>query len=160
MDMWNWSVILQGTPALSVWVFVLLLGSIHVPLYSLICPQVPFWSESAKCLDGDSGHSWPHRLKGSSRDAEHSSFGSCCPGFPQMLLQLVQSSRIPSCLKAWAFNTYSESYPAQILLQATMWNPHNFRQLNQIKEYKTLIFCWATGLTWYISGHSQVCFWN
>lgn len=53
-----------------------------------------------------------------------------------MLLQLVQSSCAPSCLKAEAFNSHSKSYPTQILLQATMWNPHNFRQLNQIKEYK------------------------
>ena len=53
-----------------------------------------------------------------------------------MLLQLVQSSHTPSCLKARAFNTHSKSYPTQILLQATMRNPHNFRQLNQIKEYK------------------------
>lgn len=52
MEMWHWSVILQGTCTLLVWLFVLLLGSITYHC-SLICPPGSLLSEWAKSLHGN-----------------------------------------------------------------------------------------------------------
>lgn len=84
MEMWNWSVILQETCTLLVWLFVLLLGSIHLPLHSLICPLGSLLKWASWISPWECGHSWPCRLKGSSRDAEHAPydiFGSAAQGF-------------------------------------------------------------------------------
>lgn len=134
MEMWNWSVILQGTPALSVWVFVLLLGSIHIPLYSLICPQVPFWSESAKSLDGDLGRVdhigsrvLPEMLNTAALTPAAQGFLRCCCSWSRVLAYPPPSK--PGHL---------------ILTQRVTLHKYFYRLqcgtltiLNQIKEYKT-----------------------
>jgi len=55
MEMWNWRVNFQGTPMLSVWLFVLLQRPAQLPLPSLISPRVPFCSEPAESLGGTVG---------------------------------------------------------------------------------------------------------
>lgn len=105
---------------------VLLLRSTHLLLQSLIFPQDSVQSSSVSL---GSVHGCPQRLQGPSG---RSGLTHAVLWLPLICFSsdAASAGHTPSCLKAGVLNTHSKSHPKQILLQATMWNLHNFRQSN------------------------------